>query len=164
MIPFFHHPGFDHSRELNHQLWQGVEAWLHLQQTGFDYQLMILEVWLKTVEEFLQVLPASLKEAALQPEMPSWQKVVPIWSQLFDHTFAETFRSAPALQVRSRYLTASALFKEHQQRIIDVFLKGNDLPTRSELDEIHRSIYELRKEIKSLKQTFTEPHGESESG
>ena len=39
---------------------------------------------------------------------------------------------------------------------MEVFLKMNDLPTRSEVDEIHRNVYELRKEIKSLKKALAE--------
>ena len=39
---------------------------------------------------------------------------------------------------------------------MEVVLKWNELPTRSEVDEIHHSIYQLRKEVKSLKQAFTE--------
>jgi polyhydroxyalkanoate synthesis regulator phasin len=44
----------------------------------------------------------------------------------------------------------------YQQQLMEVFLKMYDLPTRSEVDEIHRSIYEMRKEIKSLKKALTE--------
>ncbi|NQE36762.1 poly(R)-hydroxyalkanoic acid synthase subunit PhaE [Microcoleus asticus] len=32
-----------------------------------------------------------------------------------------------------------------------------DLPTRSEVDEIHHSIYDMRKEVKSLKKALAEP-------
>ena len=39
---------------------------------------------------------------------------------------------------------------------MEVFLKMNDVPTRSEVDEVHRSIYEMRKEIKSLKKAVAE--------
>jgi len=47
-------------------------------------------------------------------------------------------------------------YRLQQQQLVEVFLKMNDLPVRSEVDEVHRSIYELRKEIKSLKKALAE--------
>ena len=43
-----------------------------------------------------------------------------------------------------------------QQQLIEMFLKMNNLPTRTKVDEIHRSIYELKKEVKSLKKALAE--------
>ncbi len=40
-------------------------------------------------------------------------------------------------------------------KLVRFHLKMYDLPTRSEVDEIHRSIYELRKEVKSLKKSLS---------
>jgi polyhydroxyalkanoate synthesis regulator phasin len=46
------------------------------------------------------------------------------------------------------------IYRLYQQQLMEVFLKRYDLPTRSQVDEIHRSIYELHKEIKSLKKAL----------
>jgi polyhydroxyalkanoate synthesis regulator phasin len=39
---------------------------------------------------------------------------------------------------------------------MEIYLRSMNLPTRSEVDEIHRTIYELRKEVKSLKKALGE--------
>jgi polyhydroxyalkanoate synthesis regulator phasin len=49
------------------------------------------------------------------------------------------------------------IYRLYQQQLMEVVLKMYDLPTRGEVDEIHHSIYELRKEIKSLKKAVAEP-------
>ena len=49
------------------------------------------------------------------------------------------------------------LFRLYQQQLMEVFLKMYGLPTRTEVDEIHHSIYELRKEVKNLKKVLAEP-------
>jgi hypothetical protein len=43
-----------------------------------------------------------------------------------------------------------------RREIVEEFLKIGDLPTRNEIDEIHRTLYEQRKEIKALRQVLTE--------
>ncbi len=54
-------------------------------------------------------------------------------------------------------MKSATLYRLYQQQLVEVFLKMYDLPTRSEGDEIHHSIYELRKEVKSLKKALAEP-------
>jgi class III poly(R)-hydroxyalkanoic acid synthase PhaE subunit len=153
MNHFLQSPSLGYTREFNHKLFQSLEAWLDLQQASFDYLLVLLEVWLKTVEEFLQML-LSLSEKG--ETIQHWQQLLQMWSQLFDRTFAQTFQLDQAIQVRGKFLNAAIAFRKQQQQLMEVFLKWNDLPTRSEVDEIHRSIYELRKEMKSFKKAFVE--------
>ncbi len=83
-----------------------------------------------------------------------------VWSSIFDRVFAQTFRSNDTLQIRGKLLNAAATYRLHQHQLMEVFLKMNDLPTRSEVDEVHRSIYEMRKEIKSLKKAVAEPQSQ----
>ena len=149
MNDFLQSPSFSYTREFNHKLFQSLEAWFNLQQAGYDYQLVLLEVWLKTVEEFLRTLLSITEQGET---IQRWQQLLQVWSRLFDRTFEQTFQSGHALQRRGEFLKATLTFRKQQQQLMEMFLKWNDLPTRSEVDEIHRSIYELRKEIRSLKQ------------
>jgi class III poly(R)-hydroxyalkanoic acid synthase PhaE subunit len=153
MNQFLQSPNLGYSREFNHKLLQSLEAWFNLQQASFDYQLVVLEVWLKTVEEFLRVLLSSTEN---RETIQHWQQLLQVWGQLFDRTFAQTFQSEQALQARGKFLNRTIAFRKQQQQLMEVFQKWNDLPTRSEVDEIHHSIYELRKEIKSFKKAFAE--------
>jgi len=158
MNQFWQSPNLGYTREFNHKLFQSLEAWFNLQQASFDYQLVILEVWLKTVEEFLRVLLSMTENGET---IQHWQQILQVWSQLFDRTFAQTFQSEHPLQVRGKFLNTTITFRKQQQQLLEVFLKWNDLPTRSEVDEIHRSIYELRKEMKSFKKEFASQKQES---
>jgi len=47
-------------------------------------------------------------------------------------------------------------YRLREREIVEVWLQMYDLPTRSELDEAHRRIYELRKEVKTLKRALAE--------
>jgi len=146
MNNFLQIPHLGYAREFNHKLFQSIDAWLNLQQANLEYQLVLLEVWLKAVEEFLRSLNSGDRETVRH-----WQEFLPIWSQIFDRIFAQTFESANALRVRGKFLNALMTHRQQQQQLLEIFLKLNDLPTRSEVDELHRSLYELRKEMKTLK-------------
>lgn len=122
---------------------------MNIHVASFDYQLVLLDVWVRTFEE------ASL-ELQSCGTVENWQQFLQVWSSIFDRIFAETFRSEHVLQVQGKLLNASMKLSLDQQQLIEMFLKMNNLPTRTEVDEIHRSIYELKKEIKSLKKALAE--------
>jgi uncharacterized coiled-coil DUF342 family protein len=42
-------------------------------------------------------------------------------------------------------------YRQRQRAVNERFMELFDLPTRAEVDEAHRRIYELRKEVKELK-------------
>ena len=51
-------------------------------------------------------------------------------------------------------MNSAMTYRVHEREIVEAFLKFSHLPSRSELDEAHRRIYELRKEVKELKAAF----------
>ena len=146
-------PSLGYSREFNNKLFKSFDAWINFYKANFEYQVVLVDVWLKALEELTREL-ASFTEKG--ETLQNWQQFLQVWSSVFDRVFAQTFRSVDALEVQGKFLNSALTYKLHQQQLIEVFLKMYDLPTRSEVDEIHRSIYEMRKEIKSLKKALAE--------
>ena len=150
---FLQSPTLGYTREFNHKLLGGFDSWINFYKASFDYQLVLLNVWAKAFDELMWELAASEgKSRTIQ----NWRQFLQVWSSLFDRVFAETFRSQNTVEIQGKFLNAALTYRLHQQQLMEVFLKMNDLPTRSEVDEVHRSIYEMRKEIKSLKKAVAE--------
>ncbi len=146
-------PSLGYTREFNNKLFKSFDAWINFYKANFEYQVVLVDVWLKAYEELTREL-ASFTEKG--ETLQNWQQFLQVWSSVFDRVFAQTFRSVDALEVQGKFLNSALTYKLHQQQLMEVFLKMYDLPTRSEVDEIHRSIYEMRKEIKSLKKALAE--------
>lgn len=146
-------PSLGYTREFNNKLFKSFDAWINFYKANFEYQVVLVDVWLKAFEELTREL-ASFTEKG--ETLQNWQQFLQVWSSVFDRVFAQTFRSADALEIQGQFLNSAMTSRLHQQQLMEVFLKMYDLPTRSEVDEIHRSIYEMRKEIKSLKKALAE--------
>jgi class III poly(R)-hydroxyalkanoic acid synthase PhaE subunit len=146
-------PSLGYTREFNNKLFKSFDAWINFYKANFEYQVVLVDVWLKAFEELTREL-ASFTEKG--ETLQNWQQFLQVWSSVFDRVFAQTFRSADALEIQGKFLNSAMTSRLYQQQLVEVFLKMYDLPTRSEVDEIHRSIYEMRKEIKSLKKALTE--------
>jgi class III poly(R)-hydroxyalkanoic acid synthase PhaE subunit len=144
-------PSLGYSREFNNKVLESFDAGINFSKASFDYQVMLFDVWLKASEELMRKLASSEETGET---VQNWQQFLQVWSSVFDRVFAQTFRSEDALEVQGNFLNSALRYRLYQQQLMEVFLKMYDLPTRSEVDEIHRSIYELRKEIKSLKKAL----------
>jgi polyhydroxyalkanoate synthase subunit PhaE len=146
-------PPLGYAREFNNKLLKGFDAWINFSKANFDYQIVLLDVWLKASEELMRELASSEEKGQT---LQNWQQLLQVWSSVFDRIFAQTFRSENAIEVQGNFLNSAMSYRLYQQQLMDVFLKMYDLPTRSEVDEVHRTIYELRKEIKSLKKALAQ--------
>jgi class III poly(R)-hydroxyalkanoic acid synthase PhaE subunit len=144
-------PSLGYTREFNNKLFKSFDAWINFSKASVDYQLVLLNVWLKASEELMRELASSKEKGET---VQDWQQFLQVWSSVFDRVFAQTFRAENALEVQGNFLNSAMTYRLYQQQLMEVFLKMYDLPTRSEVDEIHRSIYELRKQIKSLKKSI----------
>ncbi|MUH01630.1 hypothetical protein F7734_59010 [Scytonema sp. UIC 10036] len=138
------------SDEFN-QLLQTFNVWINLSQASCDYLLLLLDIWVKAFEEFTQKLVNSQNQGET---LNNWQDFLRNWSSIFDTVFARSFGSEDALQIQGKFLNAAIAWRLQQQQLVEMFLKMNNQPTRSELDELHRSLYELRKDVKSLKKAL----------
>ena len=146
-------PSLGYTREFNNKLLKSFDAGINFSKASFDYQIVLLDVCLKALEELTRELASS---EAKGERVQNWQQFLQVWSSVFDRVFAQTFRSEDALAVQGNFLNSAMTYRLYQQQLMEVFLKMYDLPTRSEVDEIHHSIYELRKEVKSLKKALAE--------
>ncbi|HCF28994.1 MAG TPA: hypothetical protein DEV81_17735 [Cyanobacteria bacterium UBA11049] len=150
---FLQSPTLGYTREFNHLLLGSFNSWIEFYKASFEYQLVLLNVWAKAFDELMRELATSEEKSRT---IQNWRQFLQVWSSLFDRVFAETFRSQATVEIQGKFLNAALTYRLHQQQLMEVFLKMNDLPTRSEVDEVHRSIYEMRKEIKSLKKAVAE--------
>jgi class III poly(R)-hydroxyalkanoic acid synthase PhaE subunit len=146
-------PSLGYTREFNNKLLKSFETGINFSKASFDYQIVLLDVCLKALEELTRELASS---EAKGKTVQNWQQFLQVWSSVFDRVFAQTFRSEDALAVQGNFLNSAMTYRLCQQQLMEVFLKMYNLPTRSEIDEVHHSIYELRKEVKSLKKALAE--------
>ena len=132
---------------------QTFDVWINFSKASFDYLLVLLDIWVRAFEELMHELVSSQNKGET---VENFRQFLQVWSSIFDRVFAQRFHSEDALEIQGKFMNAAITWRLHQQQLMEVFLKMNDLPTRSELDEVYRSLYELRKEVKNLKKTLAE--------
>ena len=156
---FFLSPSLGYTREFNYKLLQGFEIWKNYYRASIDYQIVLAQVRVQAFEKLIQQLVLRQNKGE---KVENTQQFLQIWSQVIDQVFAEIFSNQDNIQIRGKFLNATMAYKLYLQKLMEVFLKIVDQPVRSEVDEIHHSIYELNKDIKALKKALEEFPGISD--
>ncbi|HTL61384.1 MAG TPA: class III poly(R)-hydroxyalkanoic acid synthase subunit PhaE [Nitrospira sp.] len=144
-------PSLGHTRELNEQLLKGFDSWLDFRRASFEYQVVMSETWCRSFERFIGRM-ASLVEAG--KPVQDVRQLLFLWLDVVDENFLAVFRSDEYIRMQGHLMNTAMTYRIHERDIVEAFLKISHVPSRSELDEAYRRIYELRKEVKELKSAF----------
>lgn len=136
------------SREFNSKLLRSFDSWANLYRASIDYQAVLTDVQLRSLEELMQKLVALAEKGET---IKDWRQFQQLWGSVADDVFEKAFCLESNLKVRGRFLNALNTYRTHQQDLTEVWMKLLNLPSRGEIDEVHKNVYELRKEVKALK-------------
>lgn len=140
-------------REFNEKVSKGFVLWMENQEVMIAYQRLVGEAWLKA----FQALMLKLVTMAQKGETLTDQRhLLRIWVDVADEIFIELFHSDAYAKAQSAYVNSNMALRRQQRELLEVWLRNNDLPTRTDVDEAHHQIYQLRKEIKALKKAIAE--------
>jgi class III poly(R)-hydroxyalkanoic acid synthase PhaE subunit len=154
-------PGLGLTRQFNEKIQQGFDSFVSWQLATLEYQGVLSEIWDRAFKQFADDL-VSLAEKGETIE--NLRDFVLLWTRGAEQVFTEAFRSEQYVLAQGKMLNAGMAYRIHERAIIEEYLKLYDLPTRSELDETHRRIYELRKEVKALKKQLADIRAGAEGG
>ena len=149
-------PNLGMGREFNEKLLQGFDAWVSYQLAIQDYQAVLHSVWRVAIDEYFDRL---LKMAEEGEKVENVRELTLLWTRGAEEIFSKAFQGEEYVLAQGKMLNAGMDLRIKQRQVMEVYLKSFDLPTRDEIDDAHRRIYELRKEVKELKKELHEMKG-----
>lgn len=135
-------------REFNEKVNKGFALWLENQQSMLTYQLLVGEAWVDAFQALMQKL---IDMAQKGETITDQRQLLRIWVEVADEIFIELFHSDAYAKAQGAYVNSNMALRRQQRELLEVWLRNNDVPTRTDLDEAHHQIYQLRKEVKALK-------------
>lgn len=150
-------PRMGFSRELEEKLLRGFEAWGEVRRASADFQLLLSDIW---TDVFAHVLRELIARGQSDKPIQSLHDLLQCWTGVADRQLEAAFGGEPFLQAQRRLFNAAMRYRLHEQQIVELSMKSSYLPTRSEIDEVHRGLYELRREVKALRKELRQARGE----
>lgn len=153
-------PGFGLTRELEEKVAKAFEAWIKVQQTSNDYQLLLAEAWAGVFGEVLEEIK---KRSEKDKPVESLRDLTRLWLTAADSSFGKLFLTENYGEVQGAFVTALMEYRVKERVVVEELMKTGYVPTRTEVDEAHRSVYELRRQVRALQKEVKQLRTEREA-
>jgi poly[(R)-3-hydroxyalkanoate] polymerase subunit PhaE len=119
--------------------------------TEYQYTIYI------TGQAALEKVIASITEKFNKgEEIRTFDEFFDLWLDVNEETYYELFKSEEFSKMQGKMLDASLTMREHSFKLMELYLYDYPIALRSEMDDLYKTIYELKKKVKSLEKQFGE--------
>ncbi len=138
-------PGHYSSTDLSDLGAQTTNEWAALREASATYRNIVLKAWWAAYETFLKEHSGGLSKLGHSPN-----ELIQNWLQIANEELTKTQRTKRYLDAQRQLLRAGVDYRLKEQELVEKWCETHSLPTRSEVDELHRSVYELKKSLRDL--------------
>lgn len=129
---------------LERQVLKASKEWADFQEAGTAYRTVMTKAWTRAFEKF----SASMIESPSISADGS-RAVLDHWLKIANQELILTQRSEEFLETQRRFLRAGIEYRIKQRELIEVWCEIYSIPTRTEVDDLHRTVYGLRRQLRS---------------
>lgn len=123
------------------------QAWLKLRRASLEHTTVVLEAWVKAASNFSEQLAGFKRHG----KHKNAKEVLTLWVDLANQRLLETQSSERFLRTQSALLAASTDLRFAQREVTEYYGSMFGFPTRTELDDVHKTVTELKRELRTLK-------------
>ena len=88
-----------------------------------------------------------------EPPLDSMRAFLSLWGETANEVLLETQRTDAFLETQREVLKASTDLRLAQRTVAEFYSEMFGYPTRAELDDVHKAVTELRRELRALKRS-----------
>ena len=122
------------------------QEWQAFRDAGHRYQDVIASAWLRAFQHFSDEFMTSLSSGEATPE-----DTLQRWLKIADEELVDTLRSEEFLEAQKELFARGSDYRLKYKEFVELWCESHTIPTRSEVDDLHKIIYDLRREVRSLK-------------
>jgi polyhydroxyalkanoate synthase subunit PhaE len=110
-----------------------------------QFQSLVQGAWANAYQRFVAAQTQPGAEAAT-----SWRALADRWLSQANETLGELHRSQAFLDAQRELMRSASEHRLQERAVAEGFCEANHIPTRSEVDEVHRTVTELRRQLRQL--------------
>ena len=139
-------PAFSDLATLDEKILRTSGEWAKFQSACAAFQEITAKAWNRSFERFK-------REVGADPEVWSegLEAVTGKWLHIVDAELVNMQKSKAFLDAQQRVIRAGAKYKTKEKVVVEAWCKAHSMPTRSEVDALHATVTQLKREIRRLK-------------
>lgn len=133
--------------DLDRKLLHLLQCWAGVAQRSTEYSALVARVWMTAYADFLPALQSALADNKAEG---SARAVVDKWTAALNERLLKAQRSDEFLEAQRRMLDSLLKSRAAEHELVEIGAKAVDLPTRSELDDVHKTLHAVKRELRQL--------------
>jgi hypothetical protein len=109
------------------------------------YHAVVFAAWNRATEHFVKELGDREREP-----LGSYRALIDLWIKTANQTLIEVHRSPEFLEAQRRVTRSATDYRLAEREIAEAYCEMHHVPSRSEMDEMQRAVYELRRDVRAL--------------
>jgi polyhydroxyalkanoate synthesis regulator phasin len=134
---------------------------------GFPLFFSLYTTWMDTVVDFQDISMEAMKRmnekaATLEGKTGTrgYKELYNIWMESYSETFKEFMRSGHFSSDMGKFTSNFLDVQKYNREMLEeIYLKPSNLPTKSDIDELNKELYSLKKQVKELSGRINELSG-----
>lgn len=131
--------------DLDRKLLSAQKLWLKRSEEIAAYQTIVQAAWRRAVQRFVEAL-----NDPKAPSLKSGREFLDLWIATANACLLEMHRSKAFLEAQRKMTRSATEYRLQEREIAEAFCAMHHIPTRTEMDEVQRAVYELRRELRAL--------------
>ncbi len=141
-------PAVGPAREKSEKMMKGFSTFVNLYAAGMDTSSNLQSVFMEAMRK-VQEKTATDMEGEISPE--KYKEFYKIWIETYSETFKEFSKSGHFVADLGKLNSNLMDFQRYNKEMLEEnYLKPMNLPTKTEIDEINKELYSLKKTVKEL--------------
>ena len=139
---------------------QHEQAWCDFAAAQAEYkrkEAELLAMIHRVQLDALALLEQRIRERGTSEPLKGVRELYDLWIEVGEQVFAERAHSSTYCRTQAAFANAGTELRLKQQAVLERALKTFDLPTRGELNSVHRQLRELREKLEVQRQVRAQP-------
>ena len=127
---------------------QLAKTWLDWRRRSLEHQAVMLDAWIRAGNAFTQALA---ERTRTDGAAPSGRALLDLWTTAANGVLLETQRSEAFLKSQAAVVRAGSELRLAQRGLAEQLAAQFDMPTRTEMNDLLRTVTELRRELRMVR-------------
>lgn len=119
------------------------------------FQAIVQQGWNTAFQRFSSVTRTGDAESSV-----TWRSMADRWLAVVNDTFIEVHRTEAFIEAQRKMLRSASDYRLQERKIAEAWCEAFHIPTRTEMDEVQKTVIELRRQLRSLQRANLQPPAE----
>ena len=150
---FFHVPPVGKDREKIELILRTLDDLCVYLAKSIEYQHTMYVTGMTALEK---VITTITEKGNKGEDIKGFEEFIDVWVDINEKTYYELFQSREFSRMQGELLETGLKLRQHNFKLMELYLYDYPIALRSEMDDLYKTIYELKKKVRSLEKQFGE--------